>query len=577
MRVRCICALLVACLLIPAAVTSGEVDIDRVIIRDMPAEKIMERFGKMPGQKLTKDDLLGMAPQEFAGDTVKLLAILVEWSDRPATYSKEIIEDLLFSQGAFPGGSVREYINECSYGQAVIAGDCTDWYDAGKYNNWGSSDFIEILSILDPVIDFTQYDGNNDGVVDAICFVRSGNGQEDSGDPDDIWSYAMSWSTGWGPYDGMMVTHWNTSPETRPLRDPEYPLQFSGVDTLNRIPVFAHELSHNMGMPDLYDYDSKLDTSTYSTPNDANDHPLVDWCLMGYGGYGLLSMGLEIPTHHCGWNKMQAGWIEPVTLTGEHHDVMLYNIESTNIGSLFKVPIDPAEGEYFLLEYRNPNSGMMFDLYDSDFCAYLWPDLTYGCDPIDRGLLITHVHDSLVPPENWYRINNGTPEYTHYTVVVEDAGYDPARDYTYNPEGRVTDSAQWWYPFETRRGALFSDDVFGQNEFSPYTVPNSDGYFGPSGITVRVDSIVGDRMYIYVNNPMGPVSCCEIRGDINHNSQYDAMDVVFFVDWLWNSGPEPPCMEEADTDGSGEVNPMDLIHIVDHMWNSGPAPVPCPE
>ena len=576
MRIRCICALLCAFLILPALATAGEVDIDHVIIRDMPQEKILERFGKMPGQKLTTAELIAMAPTEFEGDTVKLLAILVEWEDRLSTYSETVINDLLFSQGTFPGGSVREYISEVSYGQAVIDGDVTDWYDAGKYKNWGSYDFIELLTILDPVIDYSQYDGNNDGEVDAICFVRSGNGEEDSGDPNDIWSYAMSSSYGWGPFDGVMVTHWNTSPETRPLRDPDFPLEFSGVDTLNRIPVFAHELSHNMGMPDLYDYDDKLDTSTYSIPNDNNDHPLVDWCLMGYGGYGMLSMGLEIPTHHCGWNKMVAGWIDPVTLYGEFNDLVIYNIETTNDSSLYKVPIDDAEGEYFLLEFRNPTSGGMFDLYDSDFSAYLWPDLTYGCDPIDRGLLITHVHDSLIPIENWYRVNNGTPSYDHYTVIVEDAGYDPARDYTYNPEGHVTDSAQWWYPYETRRGALFSDDVFGQNEFGPTTVPNSDGYYEPTGIVVRVDSIVGDRAYLYVNNPTGQVSCCEVRGDIDHSGLFETMDMVYFVNWLWNDGPPPPCEEEADADGNGDVNGLDILYLVNYSWNFGPEPVPCP-
>jgi len=565
--------LLVTCLLLPAVTRAEEIDVDHVVIRDMPREKVLEKFGKMPGQKLLAEDLIEMASYQFTGDNVRLLAILVEWSDRPGTYSRETLDSLIFSRDVWGTGSVADFMHENSYGQVSLTGDVTEWYSAGKYVNFGSSDFVEILGELDPIIDYSQFDGDGDGVVDAVCFVRSGNGQEDSGDPDDIWSYAVSSAYGWGPYDGVMVKHWNTSPETRPLRDPDNPTEFLGVDTLNRIRVFAHELSHNLGLPDLYDYDAKLVTSTYYTPDDDNDHPLVDWCVMGYGGYGILSLGHIIPSHMCGWSKMKAGFIEPTSLVGEHSDLVLYNVETYSENSLFKLPIDPSEGEYFLLEYRNPHSLGLFDKTDSDFSTYFWPDLTYGADLMDRGLLITHVHDSLVPPESYYRMNDGTPDLPHYSVIVEDAGYDPTRDYTYNPEGRVTDSAQWWYPYETRKGALFSDDVAGQSEFGPLTVPNSDGYGGSTGIYVRVDSIVGDRLYLYVNNPM---SCCQVRGDVEGNGGIDPLDAMYIVDYLWRGGPGPSCEDAADVDGSGQVDPLDALYLVNYLWNGGPSPVPCP-
>ncbi len=485
---------------------TSAIDLSRGIILDVPQERIEPQFGKIPVSQLTRQDSIQIATYRFDADTLKLLAIMVEWSDRPGTYSQATFDSLLFSRDVFPGWSVNDYFHEVSYGQASIVGEVLDWYDAGWYNPW--FDFEALFWELDPVIDYSQFDGNNDGDVDAVCFIRSGNGMEDSQDPNDIWSYAYIYApgTGPGPFDGVYISRWNTSPETRPLRDPLNPKLFSGVDTLNKIRVFAHELTHCMGLPDLYDYDDKLDTTTYFTPGDYNDHPLVDWCLMGYYGYGLLSIGSDVPSHLCGWSKKQMGWIDPIVLTGgTYNDLVIHNIETTKDSSLYLLPITPAEGEYFLLEYRNPNSSGRFDKVDSDFSCYFWPALTYGGDPLDRGLLITHVHDSL--GADWWRINNGTPDHAHYTVIVEDAGYNPDRDAWSNPEGWVTDSAQWWYPYETRKAAPFSHDVSGQEMFGPSTYPNSDGYFGPSGIIVRVDSIVDDKLYAYIYVPGGGGVC----------------------------------------------------------------------
>ena len=499
------------------------VDLSKGIILDVPQEIIESQFGKIPPSQLTQQDSSAMASFRFTGDTLKVLAIMVEWSNRKGAYSRETFDSLLFSRDVFPGGSVADYFYEVSYGKLNVVGEVRNWYNAGIYS--GYYDFEKLFPILDPVIDYSQFDANHDGDVDAVIFIRSGNGQEDSQDWNDIWSYAMVYSpgSGPGPYDGVHMPRWNTSPETQPLHDPLYPPGFSGENKLNRIRVFCHELMHNVGLPDLYDYDAKLDISTFNTPNDDNDHPLVDWCVMGYGGYGLLSIGSQIPSHLCGWNKKIAGWIEPVVVgCGAHNPVILYNIETTEDSSLYMIPINPAEGEYFLLEYRNPRSTAKFDKIDSDFSCYLWPNLSFGGDTLDRGLLITHVHDSL--GAYFWRINSGTPDYPHYTVTVEDAGYNPSRDTSYNPGGHVSDTAQWWYSYETRKSAPFSSYVAGQEIFSPTTYPNSNSYFGPTGIIVRVDSIVNDRLFAYIYAPIPPFTLV---------SPEDSIMVPYIVTFDW--------------------------------------------
>ncbi len=479
-----------------AVSSSNSIDFSKAYIYDLTQEQISKNFGRVPASQLTEEEIQEIIGFRFTADTFKVLAIPVNWIDRPGITSRETLDSLMFSRDVWPDGSVADYYFETSYGQLVMVGEVTDWYDAGSYPG-PFFNFESVLFGINPMVDFTQFDGNHDGVVDAVVFIRSGTGEEDSRNPDDIWSHALSYPLGSGPMlDGMHLSRWNTSPELKPLRDSANPTIFSGFSVLNGIRVFAHELGHNFGLPDLYDYDAKLDTLTYRTPNDANDHPVYDWDIMAYYGYGYFSLGNSWdPSHFSGWSKKELGWTQPIEIFGTINNLVIYDAEMHRDSSFYKIYINPAGEEYFLLEYRNPRSAGKFDHFDSDFSCYFWPNLAYGNDSLKRGLLITHIDDGV-----GYG-NDGTPWYPHYHVQVEDAGYNPARPHTINPGGHVSDSAEWWYPYETRKGALFTNEVAGKKIFGPSTVPNSNGYNGATGVIVVVDSMVGDRLYASINNP----------------------------------------------------------------------------
>ncbi len=599
------------------ASSSFSTDFSKGFLLDVPREIRQQQFGRMPVSVLTQQDSIAIKSYMFAGDTLRLLAILVDWPDRPHTYAKERFDTLIFSRGVLPYGSVTDYVEEVSYGQVTVKGDVYGWHTVSTpYTN--QFDFETVMAELDPVIDYTQYDGNDDGNVDAVVFVRSGTGREDSHDYADIWSYAYIYPLGWGPgpFDGEIVSRWNTSPECVPLHDSLSPQEFSGEIAMSNIRVFSHELMHNVGLPDMYDYDEKLTVSTFYTPNDANDHPLYDWCVMGYGGYGILSIGSKVPSHLCGFLKTRAGWITPTVLDGgEYQNVVIYDIETHSVNSLYLLPITSADGEYFLLEYRNPRSTGKFDKTDSDFSVYFYNNLTYGGDTLDRGLLITHIDENA--SDGWS--NDGTPQYPHYMARVIDAGFNPSHTGGWPP----TDTAQWWYPYETRKGACFSNAVPGQELFGPATYPNSDGYSGPTGITVRVDSIVDDRLYAYVlfdrdsdgfannidncpldansdqadsdidgvgdlcdncpdaynpgqedsdHNGVGDVcqTCCVgVTGNVDMSGIVDLADLSALVSYLTGGGYGLPCDDEANVNKSGIVDLADLSALVSYLTGGG--------
>ena len=76
------------------------------------------------------------------------------------------------------------------------------------------------------------------------------------------------------------------------------------------------------------------------------------------------------------------------------------------------------------------------------------------------------------------------------------------------------------------------------------------------------------------------LSCCGMVGNINHDGaeQPDIADLIYMVNYMFQTGPEPPCMEEADINGDGTETPdiADLIYLVGFMFQNGPAPIPCP-
>lgn len=280
--------------------------------------------------------------------TVRVIVVLVDFSDKVMATAKSHFEDLFFSLGHVSTGSVREYYREVTHGSVDIQGQVVGPYRMPKtyaqyaHGASGTGPTLPNARTMakdaavasNPAVNFANYDNDGDGFVDAFIVIHAGTGGEVTGSTSDIWSH--KWVLDGGAYtaDGSTKIYgYLTVPEDC------------------RLGVCAHELGHLLfGFPDLYDTD-------YSSEGIGN------WCLMAGGSW---NNGGLTPAHPSAWCKCQQNWVTTVNQTTNQNNVAIEDVKSGY--KVFKLWKDgtPAS-EYFLVENRQkvlfdknlPNSGLL--------------------------------------------------------------------------------------------------------------------------------------------------------------------------------------------------------------------------
>jgi immune inhibitor A len=317
----------------------------------------------------------------------KVLAVLVNFSDNASSTSADYYDSLIFSSS---GSTVKDYYMDISYGQldliTVDLPSSTGWQTApfaysyyvnnekglGAYPTNSQKLVEDLTTIIDPVVDFSEYDNDLNGYVDVMIVIHAGPGSEETGDDNDIWSHKWNIS----PYltdDNVYVSKYTMQPEY---------LTTPGDQTIG---VICHELGHGFGLPDLYD-------------TDGSSYGIGFWDLMSSGSWLGPGYDASSPAHPSAWSRIQMGFATPTVVTTNISSQIIEDVKIN--GDIYRLWTSGNIGnEYFLVENRQKTG------YDSYIPG--------------EGLLIWHIDEAKSGnSQEWWP---GQTEANHYLVALEQA------------------------------------------------------------------------------------------------------------------------------------------------------------
>ncbi len=309
--------------------------------------------------------------------TIEIPLLLGLYSDSPGIPSADVgatpgvsLTQAVVQQEFFDGPNSRfatipEFYSDMSGGLVTVVGDTRDWFQAsltaddvaGNSNGLSSTDDVGefILELLanadDGSIDWGDYDndgpdgmpnsGDDDGFVDLLSVMHPTSGAECGGGGSGIvWSHYWQLSAS----AGQVYTTSTASAGGGFVRVDDYTIQpvlSCNSSEINEIGVFAHELGHGFGLPDLYAVG-------------ANHGGVGRWGLMGSGPWGCDGQGADVPCHMTAWTKEVLGWANVTTLAADSDLGVLTLDPVETTGDVIRIDAGDGSGDYYLLENRQP-------------------------------------------------------------------------------------------------------------------------------------------------------------------------------------------------------------------------------
>lgn len=448
--------------------------------------------------------LMNYTDKKFAlgnGDKEKLYEVFEEYfnGEEKTPYTSET---------RFQGySSVRQYFIDASNGKFTPVFDLYGPYETfnehdyyGKAKGKTSTLLTEAVECADEDIDFSKYDSNNDGNVDLVYILYAGTGANLSGNRNDVWP--ACW------YNRTITTNENKIINVIGVANELAASSYQGEPVRAGIGVFCHEMSHGLGLPDLYW------TLGYK-PKDANGNVDFDNC--GPEDWDIMDGGENLyngmwPCQYTAWEREYMGWEDAEKLFGAQNITLAPRNKG---GKAYRItnPADPYE--FYTIEHTG---------YDG-WNYYL--NRQYG-----NGMLIMHITTTA---EGFTMAPNNTYGHPNVTLLPADGRILGYYTYTENPSITLGDYKN------SLRADIYPglDEVTSVASFKNYSGEDMVDGFGITDIVKNEDNTVsfwfrggvyelqdGKELADYPTETFGKISYSR-----NMSSDWGTVVVPFDVDY----------------------------------------------
>lgn len=257
------------------------------------------------------------------------LALLIKFPDRPqeVVFSQAEVDDFYNKKDSYLTGDISIYDRYMlqSNGMLEINNIVTAYYEAQNpkdyYTDNTSPGYTRARELINEAIthlgaqgfDFSQCDGNNDGIIDGVNAFYTGQGES-------------MWAEGLWPHAS---SSYNSALLNGGLSSGSYRYQMTYMKLSLPGGTVAHEIGHMAcRFPDLYGYSS--------------------WG--GVSFHCMMSQGVKLSPYL----RYKAGWGEAVEVSTSDHFRAAIRVDS-NRWYIFRNPSEPRE--YFIIDNWNQNYG----------------------------------------------------------------------------------------------------------------------------------------------------------------------------------------------------------------------------
>ncbi len=378
--------------------------------------------------------------------------VLGLFADSPpdAAFTRDRVQQEFFDGPNSRALTVTEFYEEMSRGLARVRGTSYDWVRTeltreevtlnqsglSSSRTQGVAAFIEaVVAALDAQgVDWSRYDNTGDGFVDVLTVMHPTHGAEcGGGGANRIWSHRWTArSASQGRLDPGIATGTPRSDGQGFIHINDYtiqPLLACDAQEINQIGVFAHELGHGFGLPDLYGTGGSRHTGS------------GNWDLMGTGSWGCgFASDPARPCHMGAWSQAMLGWVEVEELAPDvdHGHLSLPPVASS--GRVLRIPSVGSAGEYLLLENRQ-REGSQTELFESGLLVWQvdpgvvdsrWRSNAVNADPERLGVRLREADGRNALAQAAGQRNRGSPGNPFPGCALDDW-------WDYFQEGRVCD------------------------------------------------------------------------------------------------------------------------------------------